>query len=426
MKEKNELEKLKKKGKFKEKIKKFFKNANNKLKLNDQKFSLLELVLLICVAFVFGIFISEAFIYNGNKESALLPTNNSEIQSVYNDILKNYYKDINEKELQESAIKGMLNYLGDNYSVYYDQAETDSFNEKLDGTYLGIGFEVTYGIDKVPTISRVFEDTPASKAKLQKDDRIIKVNGIDVRTNTLDELVSKIKGVKDRKVTLIIERDKKEMTKQLTTTEVSIPSVSSKTFEENGKKIGYINISLFALNTDKQFIEELKKLEEQEKVNSLIIDVRSNLGGHLSSVTNILNQFFGKNDVLYQIEKKGIVKKVYGTDLSTRKYPIVVLIDGASASASEILASAFKEISHSQIIGNTTFGKGTVQQTSELATGGMIKITTETWLTSLGNQINKVGVTPTKEVSLDETYAKNPTDANDKQLQEAIKYLKDK
>ncbi len=426
MKEKNELEKLKKKCKFKEKIKKFFKNANNKLKLNDQKFSLLELVLLICVAFVFGIFISEAFIYNGNKESTLLPTNNSEIQSVYNDILKNYYKDINEKELQESAIKGMLNYLGDNYSVYYDQAETDSFNEKLDGTYLGIGFEVTYGIDKVPTISRVFEDTPASKAKLQKDDRIIKVNGIDVRTNTLDELVSKIKGVKDRKVTLIIERDKKEMTKQLTTTEVSIPSVSSKTFEENGKKIGYINISLFALNTDKQFIEELKKLEEQEKVNSLIIDVRSNLGGHLSSVTNILNQFFGKNDVLYQIEKKGIVKKVYGTDLSTRKYPIVVLIDGASASASEILASAFKEISHSQIIGNTTFGKGTVQQTSELATGGMIKITTETWLTSLGNQINKVGVTPTKEVSLDETYAKNPTDANDKQLQEAIKYLKDK
>lgn len=426
MKEKNELEKLKKKGKFKEKIKKFFKNANNKLKLNDQKFSLLELVLLICVAFVFGIFISEAFIYNGNKESALLPTNNSEIQSVYNDILKNYYKDINEKELQESAIKGMLNYLEDNYSVYYDQVETDSFNEKLDGTYLGIGFEVTYGIDKVPTISRVFEDTPASKAKLQKDDRIIKVNGIDVRTNTLDELVSKIKGVKDRKVTLIIERDKKEMTKQLTTTEVSIPSVSSKTFEENGKKIGYINISLFALNTDKQFIEELKKLEEQEKVNSLIIDVRSNLGGHLSSVTNILNQFFGKNDVLYQIEKKGIVKKVYGTDLSTRKYPIVVLIDGASASASEILASAFKEISHSQIIGNTTFGKGTVQQTSELATGGMIKITTETWLTSLGNQINKVGVTPTKEVSLDETYAKNPTDANDKQLQEAIKYLKDK
>lgn len=423
MKEKKEIKP--KKHNMKEKINKINKNINKKLKLDEQKFSLLELILLICVTFVFGIFISEAFIYNKGDNSTSLIIYNNEVQKVYNDIVNNYYKNVNEKELKEAAIEGMMEYLGDNYSAYYDEKETDSFNERLEGTYFGIGFEVTYGTDNVPTITSVFDDTPASQAKLQSGDCLIKVNGDDVRKNTLEELVSKIKGIKNKKINLVIERDGKQIDKVLTTQEINIPSVYPYIFTVDEKKIGYLSISLFALNTDKQFLQQLKILEEQ-KIDSLIIDVRSNLGGHLISVTNILNEFFDENDVLYQIEKKGIIEKTYGKAKNNKNYPVVVLIDSASASASEILASAFKEINNSQIIGTTTYGKGTVQQTTELSTGGMIKITTETWLTSLGHQINKIGVTPTIEVKLSEDYIKNPTDANDNQLQEAIKYLKDK
>ena len=206
------------------------------------------------------------------------------------------------------------------------------------------------------------------------------------------------------------------------TRKIDIPSVESKIIENNDKKIGYISISIFALNTDEQFKTKLLQLEESS-IDSLIIDVRNNVGGHLSTVTNILNLFFTKDEILYQIDRKGKIEKTYGTSTDDRNYKVIVLTNSNSASGSEILASAFKEVKNSDIIGTKTFGKGTVQKLIELENGSMLKITSETWLTSNGNTINKVGVEPTVEIELSDDYKIKPIEENDNQLKKAIEIL---
>ena len=395
-------------------------------KLSSQSFNLLELILLVVVAFVFGVFISEAFIYNNDSSSKLSNKKSvGEIETVYNSIITEYYKDLDKEKLKESAINGMLSYLQDKYSDYYDLQTTEEFNETTDGIYYGLGLKITKNSNDDTIISEVFENTPASKAELLVGDKIVKVDEKDVSDYSLTDIVSLIKGKENQKVILTVKRDSEVLIKTLITSKIDIPSVSSKVIEVENKKIGYIYISIFALNTDEQFIESLKKLEKNG-IDSLIIDVRNNIGGHLSSVTNILNLFFDKDEVIYQINKKNIITKIYGANNVNKNYKVVFLINNASASGSEILASAFKETKGSELIGITTYGKGTVQQVIDLEDGTMLKITTETWLTSTGKEINEVGVTPTIEIKLDDNYSLNPTEENDNQLQKAIEILKNK
>ena len=419
-------------NKFFNAIKKKFAEYKKRLDFGNHKFNLLELVLLVIISFIFGIFISEAFVFQkGNTNSGgsfptiIISNNNSnEIEKTYKTILEKYYEDIDEEELKEAAINGMLNYLGDNYSMYFDEEEKDDFEEELNGTYIGVGLKLTKYLEQYPVVTEVFENTPASESDFQVGDYLIKVAGNDVLDLELTDVVAQIKGELNRTVKVVIKRGEEELEKTITTKQVEIPTVYSDTFEVNDKKIGYLYISLFADNTDEQFKEELTKLEKA-KIDSLIIDVRNNVGGHLSTVTNILNMFFDKDEVIYQKDKKGVIEKFYGKG-TNKDYEVVVLVNQTSASASEILASAFKEISDSQIVGMKTFGKGTVQQTMNLSGGGMIKITTENWLTSKGNLIDGVGVEPTIEIELTEDYVNNPSDETDNQLQKAIEILKDK
>jgi len=394
-----------------------------RLKLSEEKFNLLELILLIVISFVFGIFISEAFIYNGVKVEKFESNEVlSEIEKVYNTILDEYYQDINQEELKKSAVNGMLNYLKDGYSIYIDEESSEEFNEQVDGQYYGIGLEMTLGEDGYPYISKIFDNTPAYDAELDLNDKIIKVEGQDIKGKNLNDVSSMIKGTENKSVNITVLREDVELEKQLITKKIDIPSVSSRIIEKNDKKIGYINISIFALNTDEQFKTSLLKLEESG-IDSLIIDVRDNVGGHLSTVTNILNLFFNKDEVLYQIDRKGKIEKAYGTLTDDRNYKVVVLANHNSASGSEILASVFKEIKNSDVIGTKTFGKGTVQKLIELENGSMIKITSETWLTAKGNAINQIGVSPTIEIELDSEYMQDPIDENDNQLQKAIEVL---
>ncbi len=396
---------------------------SKKLKLDEQKFNLLELILLIIVSFIFGIFISEAFIYNDVKTDKFESNESlSEIEKVYNTILNEYYQDITQEELKKAAVNGMLNYLNDGYSVYFDEETREQFSEQVDGQYYGIGLEMSVGDDGYPYISRIFDNSPASDVDLKINDKIIKVEGQDVKDYKLTEISSLIKGQEKKQVNMTILRNQEELEKVLVTRKIDIPSVDYKIIENSGKKIGYIDISIFALNTDEQFKKALLKLEE-DSIDSLIIDVRNNAGGHLSTVANILNLFFTKDEVLYQIDRKGVVEKAYGTSTDNRNYKVVVLTNHNSASGSEILASAFKEVKNSEIIGTKTFGKGTVQKLIELDNGSMLKITSETWLTSNGNKINKVGVSPTIEIELSEEYKKNPIEENDNQLNKAIEIL---
>lgn len=407
--------------------KKIFNNLGvlieKKLKLSEEKFNLLELILLIVISFIFGIFISEAFIYNDVKIEKFESNKVlSEIEKVYNTIIDEYYTDLNQDELKKSAVNGMLNYLKDGYSTYIDEESSKEFTEQVDGEYYGIGLEMTLGEDGYPYISKIFDNTPAYDAELNLNDKIIKVEGQDIKGKNLNEVSSIIKGEENKSINITVLRSDIELEKQLVTKKIHIPSVSSRIIEKDSKKIGYIDISIFALNTDEQFKKSLEKLEE-EGMDSLIIDVRDNVGGHLSTVANILNLFFNKDEVLYQIDRKGVIEKTYGVSNDVRNYKIVVLTNYNSASGSEILASAFKESKNSEIIGTKTFGKGTVQKLIELDNGSMMKITSETWLTSKGNFIDKEGVSPTIEIELSKEYKLNPTDENDNQLQKALEII---
>lgn len=395
------------------------KRKRAKLNITINKFNTLEMILMIVIACIFGIFIS-GVVNNGGIRNVFTT---SEIEKVYNNIISNYYEKLDEKKLSEAAINGMMEYLQDNYSIYMDTEESETFNEKLDGTYIGIGTEITYDAEGIVIISAIYKDSPAEKVGLKVGDKFLKVNGENVKGLSIDEVASKIKN-KTTAVKITIEREK-ELEFSVTPAKIDINSINKKVFNIENKKIGYIGIGIFASNTDEQFEKALLELEK-ENIDSLIIDVRSNEGGHLDTVTNILNLFFGKDKVLYQIKNKDEIKKHYGSATNEKEYSVAVLVNQVSASASELLASAFKEISNSDIVGMNTFGKGSVQTTMDLKTGGMIKITTQTWLTSKGNTIDGVGIAPTTEVEIEKEYFQNPSDESDNQLQKAIEVLKGK
>ena len=202
--------------------------------------------------------------------------------------------------------------------------------------------------------------------------------------------------------------------------EVVLKSVSSNVYEEKNQKVGYLKIDLFAFNTDKQFEKELADLEKKG-ISSLIIDVRFNSGGHLSAVENILSQLLDNKKVIYQIEEKGKSTKYYSDGKITKEYPIIVLTNEYSASASEMLAAALKESYGAKTLGIKTFGKGTVQNVLKGQDVDLeYKVTTKKWLTPNGNWIHGKGIEPSIKVELNNSYYENPTFENDNQLQAAI------
>ena len=405
------------------KTKNIFKRLLNKLNPEENKFNFLEIILLMFMAFVVGVFASQAISLKiPILKNTTVIEDTSELTRVYNLIINKYYGEVDKKELTSAAIKGMMNYLSDDYSMYFTEDEKNDFNERLNGVYTGLGVEITNDASNNAMIVTVFDNSSAKDANLKPGDIIAKINGEDVLGLGKEEVVKKIKGKNNYSFNMSVLRDNNLIDVKVVTKSITLSSVTSSVIEKDNEKIGYIYISIFALNTYDQFKEQLEELEKM-KITSLIIDVRSNTGGHLTSVTSILDLFLNKTDVLYQIKSKDKIKKVYGTETSTRKYPIVVLTNELSASASEILASALKEAYGAKTVGIKTFGKGTMQNMLDLENGGMIKVTTEEWLTSKGNKINKEGVPVDYEVKLDEKYASNPSKETDNQLQKAIEVL---
>lgn len=351
-----------------------------------------------------------------------IPEGFDEFLEAYDNIVNNYYEKVDSQELIEAGINGMLEYLGDDYSVYMNKEITEDFNEQVEGKYLGIGVEITLLKDGGVKISRIFENSPAAKSGLKINDVFVSVNDQDVTKSNASEIASLIKGSKDHNVKVVIKRENKELEFNLTLDQVDIESVQTKTFDVNNKKIGYIRLGIFASNSYSQFAKKLKELEN-EKIDSLIIDVRSNSGGYLSSVTDIASMFLAKNKVIYQLDTKGVVEQVFSKTKDSRDYKIAVLIDKASASASEILAAAMQESYGATVIGTNSYGKGTVQAAYQLKSGATVKYTIQKWLTPKGNWINEVGVTPDIKVELTDEYMNDPTDENDSQLQKAIEEL---
>ncbi len=387
-------------------------------------FNTIEVLIIIIISIAFGVVVgcSVTFFrqeYRGEKVSSSL----QELIAVYNNILEDYYKNVDERDLVDAAVEGMLSSLDDPYSTYMDEENSATFNETVDGSYVGIGITIAMNADKKFYVVSVVEDSPAEKANIQVGDYLLKIDDQLLEGLNLSDVTSIIK--KDEKTTLelILERDGKEVVKEVKPATIDFISVTSDVYALNNGNAGYISIDTFAANTFQQFKTELKKLEKKN-INSLIIDVRSNPGGHLSQTKNILELFMKKNTILYQVQFKDDINKIKDNTKKSRSYPVVILINSSSASAAEILAASFRDsYSDATLIGETTYGKGTVQTAYTLSDGTSVKYTTEKWLTPKGKWIDGKGVTPNRVVQLTEEYLTNPIPENDLQLQTALDFL---
>lgn len=272
-------------------------------------------------------------------------------------------------------------------------------------------------------IASVVEDSPADKAKIKSGDYLVKIGNQSLEGLQFDEVSSIIKESKNKTLDITLRRNGEEFIKSVKPDTIDFISVKSKVYSLNNGNAGYISISTFAANTYQQFKEQLTAIEKKN-INSLIIDVRSNPGGHLSQTRDILELFMPKNSVLYQVKVKNDINKIKDNTKKDRDYPVVILTNSSSASASEILAAAFRDsYSDTTIIGETTYGKGTVQTSYTLSDGTSVKYTTEKWLTPKGKWIDGKGITPDILVQLTEEYLSNPVPENDLQLQRALDFL---
>ena len=337
------------------------------------------------------------------------------------DIIKNeYYKDVKDEVLVEGAINGMMSSLGDPHSVYFNKKAKEEFDTELTGSYYGIGAEITSTNDGKAVIKKVFDKSPAKTAGLKENDVFVSIDGESVEGKSISDIANTLRSEKKEKSIIVVNRDGKKLSFEVTKANVTLFSVSSEMLDNN---IGYISVNIFGQNTYDEFTKALNDLEK-ENMKSLIIDLRGNNGGYLTTVTNMLSIFLDKDKVIYQMQTKTGKKKYYSIKNGSKTYKVVILIDNESASASEIMASAMSEQYGAILVGEKSYGKGTVQITKDLKNGGMIKYTIQNWLTSKGKSIEKNGIKPDYEIKLNDEYANNPTKENDNQLQKAIDLLK--
>ena len=338
-----------------------------------------------------------------------------------------YYDDIENEKLQDGLYTGLIDGLGDKYSVYYNEEDYQALQISTTGQYYGIGAGLSQDKDTmVVTVNKVYEGTPSESAGLLKDDVIVSVDGTEAASMELSELVKLIRGEKGTTVHLEIYRPSTEenLSFDVERQDITLPSVSHKMFEDG---IGYVHIDSFETETAAQFEEAVKDLENQG-MKALIIDVRYNPGGMVTAVVQILDDILPEGTVVYTEDKNGNRQDYTSSGDTYLDYPIAVLINGESASASEILAGAIKDYQYGTLIGTTTFGKGIVQTIFPLEDGDAVKLTTAKYFTPNGNYIHGVGIEP--DIELEYEYldkdATSYDEAYDNQIQKAIEVLKDK
>ncbi len=412
---KNNIDNRKKKKDKKKKIGIFSKEKESYS--FDEVFSITIFSLLLGVLACFSVLT----ILNKGKNYFVLSKELAKFVDAYDAIVNNYYKEVDKDKLVESAINGMVSSIGDEYTSYSDKDVTDNFNETVNGKYMGIGALIMKN-EKDLVIYKVFEDSPSYRAGLKDGDIILKLDDKDTKDMSVNDIASIVKNDTNKEVKLLVKRGEENLDITIVKDMVELPVVSGKVINHNDKKIGYISLSIFSSVASEQFNKQLVKLEK-EGISGLVIDVRGNSGGYLTTVTDIASYFLKKGDIIYKLEVNDKVTVRKDKTKESRDYPVAVLIDKNSASASEILASSIKESYNGYVVGTNSYGKGTVQQTLVLSDGSMIKYTIEKWLTPLGNWINEEGVVPTNYVELSSEYLNNPVFENDNQLNEALELV---
>lgn len=398
--------------------------------------TLMVVLLLVTNVITFGL--TNLMSVTFNNKAYISKDEYSRLKSVYNEFSKviavenyvkeNYLRDVDESKLVDGQLKGMLQSLEDPYSTYMTKDEFASFLQQTSGTYAGIGIVVTPGDDNLITVVSPIEDTPGERAGIKSGDKIIKVNGVEYLGENMDQAVKVMKGEPNTKVTLTILRKGKEgkndiFDLDITREIIRLITVKSNIIDDN---IGYIKITSFDELTYKDFKTELDKLGRRN-IKGLIIDLRNNPGGLLDICAQIADELLGEGDIVYTQTKSG--KRTYEkSGKSMVDYPLVLLVNGGSASASEILAGAIKDHKRGTLVGTTTFGKGVVQRIRDLDDGSGLKLTISEYFTPNGTNIHGIGITPDIVIELPEGVEEIGVDnlKEDNQLRTAIEEIKSK
>lgn len=344
---------------------------------------------------------------------------NKDLEEIQEMIDKYFYFDSDDEDMQAGIIKGYMESLDDPYSVYYTKEEYAQFLESTNGEYVGVGVQVSQDVDtKAITVVDVF-DGPAKDAGIETEDILKAVDGEDITDLNVDAVVDKIGGEEGTEVSITVYRpaDGEEHEYTMKRQKVERPTVEYKMLDNN---IGYVAVSSFYEVTAVQYIDAVKDLESQG-MEGLIVDLRNNGGGLLDIAVEMLDFMLPAGKIVYTEDKDGNVTSEYNsTDDEKFEKPLVVLVNGYSASASEIFAGAIKDYGTGTLVGTTTFGKGIVQRLFELKDGSAIKLTIAKYFTPKGNDIHKVGIEPDVEVELDVDAYKESKGEKDNQLQAAI------
>lgn len=334
---------------------------------------------------------------------------------------ENYIGDVDEEALEEGIYKGYIQGLEDPYSVYYNEEETKDLYETTEGEYSGIGAVLSQDLESgVITLVQIYEDSPAAKAGLKDNDILTKVGDIEVTGMDLSEVVTYIKGEKGTDVDLTVLRgeDAEEITVTATRDTVEAQTVKYEMLEG---QTGYLSVSEFDSVTYAQYEEALNGLTDQG-MTGLIVDLRNNPGGNLNTVCEMLDLVLPKGTIVYTEDKDGKRETATSDDEHQINVPMVVLVNGNSASASEIYAGAIQDYGIGKIVGTQTYGKGVVQQIFDLGDGTSVKLTIAEYFTPNGRSIDGEGITPDVEVEY-EADENNPE--ADNQLEKALEVMKE-
>ena len=339
---------------------------------------------------------------------------------VLEDTIKQYFwQDVDSETLEAGVYKGLLDSLDDPYSVYYTHEELVELQQQTEGVYYGIGAYIAQDTEMGYTrISKIIKNTPAEESGLQQDDYIYQINGEDMQGKDSTYVVSKIKGEEGTRVTITVIREgaSEPVDIEVERRKIESPTVEYEMLDDN---MAYIQITEFDLVTTDQF-EKAYDQAKADGMKGLILDLRSNPGGNLSTVCDIARMILPKGLIVYTEDKYGKREEYTCDGANEIKVPLVVLTNGYSASASEILAGAIKDYGIGTLVGTTTYGKGIVQKVINLSDGSAVKLTVSTYYTPNGNNIHKIGIDPDVEVEFDAEQYKNGVD---NQLEKAKEVL---
>lgn len=393
---------------------------------NEKKkysFGITEVVLIMTIMTLFGLFLGSfvtSMKYTDKKVSCTtIRKDMYDFSLLYDNILNEYYKDVDREDLLNAAINGMISSLDDPYALFLNEENSGVYDEELNGEFVGFGIELIKISGEYPIINKVYDNGPAMNAGIMANDVILEIDYQDMKDDSSLEIIDKIKSSKKGDTHHIkISREDVIYEYDLDLNKIVLDSVTYSIDDSGENKIGIITISSFAKNTYSQFKDVYEKLK-YEKVTHLIIDLRNNTGGYLSGAVSISSMFLDKGSIIYQRQDNDEYEKVLSEETKVIDIPVVFVVNKYTASASEVMVSSLKDNLNSLIIGEKTFGKGAIQKLYPLNSGGYAKYTTQLWISANGNEINGVGINP-------DIFVENIESLDDTQLKCAIEEINKK